>query len=135
MAARPYTVSVGRTMGRSARNTCSAASSAPTASARTGSCTFPGWHHARPLKDPEWVPMGSRRLERRGLMGQRKVRCQYCGAKNTDEKTERCRICGGILPDAAARRKSVTEGANFSALVQKELDTWSVYAEAAVETP
>jgi len=66
-------------------------------------------------------------------MGQSKVRCQYCGAKNTDPKSERCRICGGILPDAAARRHSVTEGANFSTLVEKELDTWSVYSDRALD--
>ena len=68
-------------------------------------------------------------------MGQSKVRCQYCGAKNTDDKTERCRICGGILPGAAAPPKTVTQGADFSTLVQQELDSWSVYAESAFEVP
>jgi len=68
-------------------------------------------------------------------MSQTKVRCQYCGAKNTSDKSERCRICGGILPGVAGRRKTVTEGADFSTLVQQELDSWSLYADAAFEVP
>ena len=62
-------------------------------------------------------------------MGQTKVRCQFCGAKNTDEKTERCRICGGVLPDAAERRKKAEEGETFKALVEAEVDTWRDYTE------
>jgi ribosomal protein L37E len=62
-------------------------------------------------------------------MGQTKVRCQICGAKNTDEKTERCRICGGVLPDAAERRKKAEEGETFKALVEAEVDTWRDYTE------
>ncbi len=62
-------------------------------------------------------------------MGQTKVRCQFCGAKNTDEKTERCRICGGVLPDAAERRKKTEEGETFKALVEAEVDTWRDYTE------
>jgi hypothetical protein len=64
-------------------------------------------------------------------MGQMKVRCQICGAKNTDDKAERCRICSGVLPGAADRRKRTTEGEPFSTLVQGELDRWRLYTEDA----
>jgi hypothetical protein len=64
-------------------------------------------------------------------MGQMKVRCQICGAKNTDEKAERCRICSGVLPDAAARRRRTTEAEPFSTLVEDELDRWRRYTESA----
>ena len=37
-------------------------------------------------------------------MADAKVRCVECGAKNTDALAERCRICGGLLPDAGRRR-------------------------------
>lgn len=64
-------------------------------------------------------------------MGQTKVRCQYCGAKNTDEKTERCRICGGLLPDVAERRKRTTQGEPFATLVEDELDRWRLYSKGS----
>jgi hypothetical protein len=64
-------------------------------------------------------------------MGQTKVRCQLCGAKNTDDKAERCRICRGVLPDAAERRKRVAQGAPFATLVEGELDRWRLYTEDA----
>ena len=66
-------------------------------------------------------------------MGQTKVRCQFCGAKNTDEKTERCRICGGLLPDAAERRKRTSEGATFKTLVEGEIQTWQEYTDGRFE--
>ena len=59
------------------------------------------------------------------------MRCQYCGAKNTDEKTERCRICGGLLPDVAERRKRTTQGEPFATLVEGELDRWRLYSEGS----
>jgi len=66
-------------------------------------------------------------------MGQTKVRCQFCGAKNTDEKTERCRICGGLLPDAAERRKRTADGATFKTLVEGEVETWRDYTDGKFE--
>jgi hypothetical protein len=64
-------------------------------------------------------------------MGQKKVRCQTCGAKNTDEKAQRCRICSAVLPGADTRRNQTTEGEPFNALVQGELDRWRLYTESA----
>ena len=49
-------------------------------------------------------------------MAQGKVRCVECGAKNTDLLAERCRICGGLLPDAV-RRRADRLGAVTSGLV------------------
>ena len=64
-------------------------------------------------------------------MSQMKVRCQYCGAKNMDEKAQRCRICSGVLPDADQRRTKTTEGATFSSLVEGEVLSWRRYIEGA----
>jgi hypothetical protein len=64
-------------------------------------------------------------------MSRTKVRCQYCGAKNTDDNAERCRICKGVLPDAAERGKQTTQGAPFATLVEGELDRWRLYTEGA----
>jgi hypothetical protein len=64
-------------------------------------------------------------------MGQKKVRCQTCGAKNTDEQAKRCRICRAVLPDADTRGMQTSEGAPFSALVEGELDRWRLYTESA----
>ena len=65
-------------------------------------------------------------------MIQEKVRCQYCGAKNTDIMKDRCRICGGLLPDADERRKLITEGDTFKALVEAEVETWQDYEDGAI---
>jgi hypothetical protein len=62
-------------------------------------------------------------------MIQAKVRCEYCGAKNTDITKDRCRICGGLLPDASERRKRTTEGETFKALVDAEVESWQDYSE------
>ena len=61
-------------------------------------------------------------------MIQAKVRCEYCGAKNTDITKDRCRICGGLLPDAAERRKQTTDGETFKALVEAEVESWQDYS-------
>jgi hypothetical protein len=62
-------------------------------------------------------------------MGHTKVRCQFCGAKNGDGTTERCRICGGLLPDFAERRKKTAEGESFKTLVESEVETWRDYTD------
>jgi hypothetical protein len=65
-------------------------------------------------------------------MGQINLRCQYCGAKNTDDMAERCRICSGVLPGAAVRRRNATQaGATFTTLVEGELETWRLYKEGS----
>ena len=67
-------------------------------------------------------------------MGQRKVRCSFCGAKNTDPTVDRCRICGGVLPDAHERRKSVEAGENFKIIVEGEVETWREYKAGRFES-
>ena len=67
-------------------------------------------------------------------MGQRKVRCSFCGAKNTDPTVDRCRICGGVLPDAHERRKSVEAGENFKTIVEGEVETWREYKAGRFES-
>jgi ribosomal protein L37E len=62
-------------------------------------------------------------------MIQAKVRCEYCGAKNTDITKDRCRICGGLLPDAAERRKQTSDGDTFKALVEAEVESWQEFSE------
>ena len=61
-------------------------------------------------------------------MAQGKVRCVECGAKNADILAERCRICGGLLPDAVRRRAdklgSITSGPAFNVLVEHEVAAW-----------
>ena len=61
-------------------------------------------------------------------MAQGKVRCVECGAKNTDLLAERCRICGGLLPDAVRRRAdrlgAVTSGPAFNVIVENEVTAW-----------
>jgi hypothetical protein len=62
-------------------------------------------------------------------MIQAKVRCEFCGAKNTDITKDRCRICGGLLPDAADRRKQTSDGDTFKALVEAEVESWQEFSE------
>ena len=60
-------------------------------------------------------------------MAKQKVRCVECGAKNTDELAERCRICGGLLPDAVRRRVdrlNEVGGPTFNLLVEQEVEAW-----------
>lgn len=65
-------------------------------------------------------------------MADAKVRCPACGAKNSDSLAERCRICGGILPQASQRRNArigaATEGPGFAELVENEVNAWREYA-------
>lgn len=65
-------------------------------------------------------------------MADAKVRCPACGAKNSDALAERCRICGGILPDAHGRRNArigaTAEGPGFAELVDNEVTAWREYA-------
>jgi hypothetical protein len=66
-------------------------------------------------------------------MADGKVRCPGCGAKNTDALAERCRLCGGLLPDANRRRTAAigaaTGGPAFADLVESEVAAWKEYAE------
>ena len=61
-----------------------------------------------------------------------KVRCAACGAKNTDDLAERCRICGSLLPDAVRRRKdkleATTAGPTFQVIAETEVTAWQEYA-------
>jgi hypothetical protein len=61
-------------------------------------------------------------------MAKEKVRCLECGAKNADDLAERCRICGGLLPDVVRRRAdrlgAITAGPAFNVLVENEVDAW-----------
>jgi hypothetical protein len=65
-------------------------------------------------------------------MADAKVRCPACGAKNSDPLAERCRICGGMLPNANARRAArigaTTDGPSFDELVENEVTAWREYA-------
>jgi len=79
------------------------------------------------------VPIGWHDIGGPGLvMADAKVRCPACGAKNSDSQSERCRICGGILPDATNRRNArigaTTEGPGFAELVENEVSAWREYA-------
>jgi len=66
--------------------------------------------------------------EEAGSMRHPKVRCVYCGAKNSDPELDRCRICGGLLPDAAQRRKQTRDpGESFKTIVEAEVATWREY--------
>jgi hypothetical protein len=68
-------------------------------------------------------------------MGQPKVRCAFCGAKNSDPKEDRCRICGGLLPDAERRRKdNATTGESFKTVVENEVGVWRDYEEGRLDT-
>ena len=55
------------------------------------------------------------------------------GAKNTDALSDRCRICGGLLPDAARRRSAAlgaaTAGPAFAEIVESEVTAWREFAE------
>ena len=66
-------------------------------------------------------------------MADAKVRCVECGAKNADALADRCRICGGLLPDANRRRTAAigaaTNGPAFAELVESEVAAWKEYAE------
>ncbi|MEY2433479.1 MAG: hypothetical protein QOC92_3204 [Acidimicrobiaceae bacterium] len=66
-------------------------------------------------------------------MAKAKVRCTGCGAMNSDELSDRCRVCHAILPDAARRRAAnldaKTDGPAFSDLVESEVSAWQEYAE------
>jgi hypothetical protein len=67
-------------------------------------------------------------------MAEGKVRCDGCGAKNTDPMADRCRICGALLPDATKRRAAkvgaTAGGPAFTELVETEVSAWREYAEA-----
>jgi hypothetical protein len=66
-------------------------------------------------------------------MGEGKVRCQECGAKNSDPLADRCRVCSAMLPDAQRRRMAAigatTAGPAFAELVESEVAAWKEYAE------
>jgi hypothetical protein len=66
-------------------------------------------------------------------MAKAKVRCPGCGAVNSDELSDRCRVCHAILPDAARRRAANLDaridGPAFSDLVESEVAAWQEYAE------
>jgi hypothetical protein len=66
-------------------------------------------------------------------MAKAKVRCTGCGAVNSDELSDRCRVCHAILPDAARRRAlnldARTDGPAFNDLVESEVAAWQEYAE------
>jgi hypothetical protein len=66
-------------------------------------------------------------------MAKAKVRCIGCGAVNSDELSDRCRVCHAILPDAARRRAAnldaKTDGPAFNDLVESEVAAWQEYAE------
>src|SRR5438445_7086568 len=66
-------------------------------------------------------------------MADGKMRCPTCGAKNTDALSDRCRICGGLLPDAARRRSAAlgaaTAGPAFAEIVESEVSAWREFAE------
>jgi hypothetical protein len=67
-------------------------------------------------------------------MGQAKVRCAFCGAKNSDPSVDRCRICGGLLPDAEQRRKqNATSGESFKTIVDTEVGVWRDYEEGRLD--
>ena len=72
-------------------------------------------------------------------MAQGKVRCVECGAKNADVLAERCRICGGLLPDAVKRRAdrlgAVTDGPAFNILVEHEVESWQALEKRESEGP
>lgn len=64
---------------------------------------------------------------------QPKVRCVFCGAKNTDPHNPRCRICGGMLPDAAERqRERPDDGQSFKTIVEAEVGTWQQYERGSL---
>jgi len=70
-------------------------------------------------------------------MADGKVRCPACGAKNTDALADRCRICGGLLPDAARRRSAAlgasTAGPAFADLVETEVSAWKEFSEGRTQ--
>jgi len=70
-------------------------------------------------------------------MAKGKVRCVHCGAQNADALAERCRICHGLLPDAARRRVDrlgeVTAGPAFNAIVEQEVVTWQEIEKRGAE--
>lgn len=57
-----------------------------------------------------------------------KVRCPHCGAKNG--QVEMCRICGMLMPDAAAvRRRGTGDGTpSFDETVEREEAEWREYS-------
>jgi hypothetical protein len=74
-------------------------------------------------------------IEGSGYMGQSKVRCTLCGAKNDESSVDRCRICGGLLPDAELRRKQVdTAGDTFKAIVEGEVENWRGYESGELDS-
>jgi hypothetical protein len=70
-------------------------------------------------------------------MAKGKVRCVHCGAQNTDLLAERCRICKGLLPDAARRRVDrlgeVTAGPAFNVIVEQEVVSWQEITKRGAE--
>lgn len=70
-------------------------------------------------------------------MADAKVRCPSCGKKNAGQ-SDRCCICGSLLPDAAKRRatmmKAATEGPAFADIVDTEVGAWREY-EASGDRP
>ena len=72
-------------------------------------------------------------------MSKRKVRCVDCGAKNADDLADRCRLCGGLLPDAVRRRDErlnvSTSGPAFAAIVEQEVEAWREFERRGAEGP
>ena len=72
-------------------------------------------------------------------MANGKVRCVECGAKNADDLAERCRICGGLLPDVVRRRAdrlgAITAGPAFNVLVEHEVEAWRELEKRETEGP
>ncbi|HEY2814953.1 MAG TPA: hypothetical protein VGJ03_15915 [Acidimicrobiales bacterium] len=59
-----------------------------------------------------------------------KLRCTICGAKNSHLSVDRCRICGGILPGAAERKKATAvHGDSFKTIVETEIEAWRDYMD------
>lgn len=66
------------------------------------------------------------------------VRCGQCGAKNTNEKAFRCRLCGMLLPDHHRKRMllaGATDGPTFSDIVESEVGTWRRETGAYAKKP
>ena len=62
-------------------------------------------------------------------MGQPKIRCVFCGAKNREPEHGRCRICGGLLPIDERPLAAAATGDSFKAIVEQEVDAWRAYAD------
>jgi hypothetical protein len=68
-------------------------------------------------------------------MGKPTVRCAQCGAKNGESLTERCRLCGFLLPDFRRRRLAAAgadDGISFAAAVEQEVCVWNDYGANGV---